>query len=221
MRKLLLIPILFMLFACGSNNSLKVIEPLEYDVEIKNNAEFILIKEGTNVEEFTNNLENYLVIDTNADSYTIDWLGQSLSTFTVEELKSYEGKKLEIVSGVQKTERNDKYELLDTRDLKLDEENKFSKEATLNYDSFRPIKLVIDFNKNGETERVYKTIILAVTRDYEYNIIESNNITKIEDAYRKITESDYAQGYDWFSLDEKVRDNIHKESYVSNIRQSH
>lgn len=221
MRKLLLIPILFMLFACGSNNSLKVIEPLEYDVEIKNNAEFILIKEGTNVEEFTNNLENYLVIDTNADSYTIDWLGQSLSTFTVEELKSYEGKKLEIVSGVQKTERNDKYELLDTRDLKLDEENKFSKEATLNYDSFRPIKLVIDFNKNGETERVYKTIILAVTRDYEYNIIESNNITKIEDAYRKITENDYAQGYDCFELNDILRNNVHKESYVSNIRQSH
>lgn len=221
MKKLFLIPILLMLFACGSNNSLKVIEPLEYDVEIKNNAEFILIKEGTDVDEFTSNLENYLDINTNADSYTIDWLGQSLSTFTVEELKGYEGKKLEIVSGVQKTERNDKYELLDTRDLKLDEENKISKEATLNYDSFRPIKLVVDFNKNGKTERVYKTIILAVARDYEYNIIESNNITKIEDAYRKITESDYAQGYDWFSLDEKVRDNIHKESYVSNIRQSH
>lgn len=221
MKKIFLIPILLMLFACGSNNSLKVIEPLEYDVEIKNNAEFILIKEGTDVDEFTSNLENYLDINTNADSYTIDWLGQSLSTFTVEELKGYEGKKLETVSGVQKTERNDKYELLDTRDLKLDEENKISKEATLNYDSFRPIKLVVDFNKDGKTERVYKTIILAVARDYEYNIIESNNITKIEDAYRKITESDYAQGYDCFELNDILRNNIHKESYVSNIRQSH
>lgn len=206
-----------MLFACGSNNSLKVIEPLEYNVEIKNNAEFILIKEGTGVDEFTNNLENYLDINTNADSYTIDWLGQSLSTFTVEELKDYEGKKLETVSGVQKTERT----VLDTRDLKLDEENEISKEATLNYDSFRPIKLVIDFNKDGKIERVYKTIILAVARDYEYNIIESNNITKIEDAYRKITESDYAQGYDCFELNDILRNNIHKESYVSNIRQSH
>lgn len=217
MKKIFLIPILLMLFACGSNNSLKVIEPLEYDVEIKNNAEFILIKEGTGVDEFTNNLENYLDINTNADSYTIDWLGQSLSTFTVEELKDYEGKKLETVSGVQKTERT----VLDTRDLKLDEENKISKEATLNYDSFRPIKLVIDFNKDGKIERVYKTIILAVARDYEYNIIESNNITKIEDAYRKITESDYAQGYDCFELNDILRNNIHKESYVSNIRQSH
>ena len=217
MRKLLLIPILLMLFACGSNNSLKVIEPLEYNVEIKNNAEFILIKEGTGVDEFTNNLENYLDINTNADSYTIDWLGQSLSTFTVEELKDYEGKKLETVSGVQKTERT----VLDTRDLKLDEENEISKEATLNYDSFRPIKLVIDFNKDGKIERVYKTIILAVARDYEYNIIESNNITKIEDAYRKITENDYAQGYDCFELNDILRNNIHKESYVSNIRQSH
>lgn len=217
MRKLLLIPILLMLFACGSNNSLKVIEPLEYDVEIKNNTEFILIKEGTNVDEFTNNLENYLDINTNADSYTIDWLGQSLSTYTVEELKGYEGKKLEIVSGVQKTERT----VLDTRDLKLDEENKISKEATLNYDSFRPIKLVIDFNKDGKIERVYKTIILAVARDYEYNIIKSNSITKIEDAYRKITESDYAQGYDCFELNDILRNNVHTESYVSNIRQSH
>lgn len=217
MRKLLLIPILLMLFACGSNNSLKVIEPLEYDVEIKNNAEFILIKEGTNVDEFTNNLENYLDINTNADSYTIDWLGQSLSTYTVEELKGYEGKKLEIVSGVQKTERT----VLDTRDLKLDEENKISKEATLNYDSFRPIKLVIDFNKDGKIERVYKTIILSVARDYEYNIIKSNSITKIEDAYRKITESDYAQGYSETDLYSILINNIHNENYVSNIRQSH
>ena len=219
MRKIFLIPILLMLFACGSNNSLKVIEPLEYDVEIKNNAEFILIREGTDVDEFTNNLENHLDINTNADSYTIDWLGQSLSISTIEEMKKYEGLYLRKYSGFQSAGEN--YDLKDTRIFKLDEENVYSKEATLNYDSFRPIKLVIDFNKDGKTKRVYKTIILAVAKDYEYNIIESNNITKIEDAYRKITESDYAQGYDWFSLDEKVRDNIHKESYVSDIRQSH
>lgn len=217
MRKLLLIPILLILFACGSSTTMNVNDPLEYNIEIKNNAEFILIKEGTDVEEFTNNLENYLDINTNADSYTIDWLGQSLSTFTVEELKDYEGKKLEIVSGVQKTEHN----ALDTRNLKLDEENKISKESTLNYDSFRPIKLVIDFNKDSKTERVYKTIILAVARDYEYNIIKSNNITKIEDAYRKITESDYAQGYSDIDLYNILVNNIHNENYVSNIRQSH
>ena len=219
MRKIFLIPILLMLFACGSNNSLKVIEPLEYDVEIKNNTEFILIREGTDVDEFTNNLENHLDINTNADSCTIDWLGQSLSISTIEEMKKYEGLYLRKYSGFQSAGEN--YDLKDTRIFKLDEENVYSKEATLNYDSFRPIKLVIDFNKDGKTKRVYKTIILAVARDYEYNIIKSNNITKIEDAYRKITESDYAQGYDCFSLDEKVRDNIHKESYVSNIRQSH
>ena len=219
MRKIFLIPILLMLFACGSNNSLKVIEPLEYDIEIKNNAEFILIREGTDVDEFTNNLDNNLDIDTNADSYTIDWLGQSLSISTIEEMKKYEGLYLRKYSGFQSAGEN--YDLKDTRIFKLDEENVYSKEATLNYDSFRPIKLVIDFNKDGKTKRVYKTIILAVAKDYEYNIIESNNITKIEDAYRKITESDYAQGYGWFDLDKKVRSNIHKESYVSNIRQSH
>lgn len=219
MRKLLLIPILLMLFACGSNNSLKVIEPLEYDVEIKNDAEFILIREGTDVDEFTNNLENHLDVNTNADSYTIDWLGQSLSISTIEEMKKYEGLYLRKYSGFQSAGEN--YDLKDTRIFKLDEENVYSKEATLNYDSFRPIKLVIDFNKDGKTKRVYKTIILAVAKDYEYNIIESNNIKKIEDAYRKITENDYAQGYDWFDLDKKVRSNIHKESYVSNIRQSH
>lgn len=219
MKKIFLIPILLMLFACGSNNSLKVIEPLEYDVEIKNNAEFILIKEGTGVDEFTNNLENYLDINTNADSYTIDWLGQSLSISTIEDMKKYEGLYLRKYSGFQSAGEN--YDLKDTRIFNLDEENKISKEATLNYDSFRPIKLVIDFNKDGKTERVYKTIILAVARDYEYNIIESNNITKIEDAYRKITESDYAQGYDCFELNDILRNNVHTESYVSNIRQSH
>ena len=221
MKKLLLIPILLMLFACGSNNSLKVIEPLEYDIEIKNNAEFILIREGTNVDEFTNNLENYLDINTNADSYTIDWLGQSLSTSTIEKLKTYEGKKLRGMSGMQETGIDITYTEANAKAFNFDEESKTSKEATLNYDSFRPIKLVIDFNKDGKTERVYKIIILAVARDYEYNIIESNNITKIEDAYRKITESDYAQGYSDIDLYNIIIDNIHKESYVSNIRQSH
>lgn len=221
MKKIFLIPILLMLFACGSNNSLKVIEPLEYDIEIKNNAEFILIREGTDVEEFTNNLDNYLEIDTNADSYTIDWLGQSLSTSTIEKLKTYEGKKLRVINGMQSTAHDEDYNPIDTRIFYLDKENKYSKEATLNYDSFRPIKLVIDFNKDGKTERVYKTIILAVARDYEYNIIKSNNITKIEDVYRKITENDYSQGYDRFELNKIVRNNTHKESYVSNIRQSH
>ena len=219
MKKIFLIPILLMLFACGSNNSLKVIEPLEYDIEIKNNAEFILIKEGTGVDEFTNNLENYLDINTNADSYTIDWLGQSLSISTIEDMKKYEGLYLRKYSGFQSAGEN--YDLKDTRIFKFDEENKISKEATLNYDSFRPIKLVVDFNKDGKTERVYKTIILAVARDYDYNIIETSNITKIEDAYRKITESDYAQGYDCFELNDILRNNVHTESYVSNIRQSH
>lgn len=219
MKKIFLIPILLMLFACGSNNNLKVIEPLEYDIEIKNNAEFILIKEGTDVEEFTNNLDSYLEIDTNADSYAIDWLGQSLSVSTIEDMKKYEGLYLRKYSGFQSAGEN--YDLKDTRIFKFDEENKISKEATLNYDSFRPIKLVVDFNKDGKTERVYKTIILAVARDYEYNIIETSNITKIEDAYRKITESDYAQGYDCFELNDILRNNVHTESYVSNIRQSH
>lgn len=219
MRKLLLIPILLMLFACDSTTTMNVNDPLEYNIEIKNNAEFILVKEGTNVEEFTNNLDNFLDIDTNADSYIIDWLGQSLSISTIEEMKKYEGLYLRKYSGFQSAGEN--YDLKDTRIFKLDEENVYSKEATLNYDSFRPIKLVVDFNKDGKTKRVYKTVILAIARDYEYNIIESNNITKIEDAYRKITESDYAQGYGWFDLDEKVRSNIHEESYVSNIRQSH
>lgn len=219
MRKIFLIPILLMLFACGSNNSLKVIEPLEYDVKIKNNAEFILIREGTDVDEFTNNLKNYLDVNTNADSYTFDWLGQSLSISTIEKMKKYEGLYLRKYSGFQSAGEN--YDLKDTRIFKLDEENVYSKEATLNYDSFRPIKLVIDFNKDGKIERVYKTIILAVARDYEYNIIESNNITKIEDAYRKITEGDYAQGYSETDLYSILINNIHNENYVSNIRQSH
>lgn len=219
MKKLLLLLILIMLSACGSTTTMNVNDPLEYNIEIKNNAEFILIKEGTDVEEFTNNLNNYLDIDTNANSYTIDWLGQSLSISTIEKMKKYEGLYLRKYSGFQSAGEN--YDLKDTRIFNLEEENKISKEATLNYDSFRPIKLIVDFNKDGKTERVYKTIIIAVARDYEYNIIESNNITKIEDAYRKISENDYAQGYDCFELNKIVRNNTHKESYVSNIRQSH
>ena len=221
MKKLLLIPMILLLFACNNTRTLNVNEPLEYSIRIKDNAEFILVKEGTDIEEFTSDLNHYLDIDTNADSQTIDWLGQSLCTSTIEKLKTYEGKELLAISGIQSTARDEDYHPIDTRIFYLDKENKYSKEATLNYDSFRPIKLVIDFNKDGQTERVYKMINLAVARDYEYNIIESNNITRIEDAYRKINESDCAQGYDEYDLYKLHVDAIHRESYVSNIRQSH
>ena len=91
MKKLLLIPFITFLFACSNGSTaLNVNEPLTYDVKIKDNAEFILVKEGTSVDEFTNNLESYLDINTNADSYEIDWLGESLSHYSREELeKSY------------------------------------------------------------------------------------------------------------------------------------
>lgn len=144
-----------------NTRTLNVNEPLEYSIRIKDNAEFILVKEGMDIEEFTSNLNHYLDIDTNADSYTIDWLGQSLCTSTIEKLKTYEGKELLAISGIQSTARDKDYHPIDTRIFYLDKENKYSKEATLNYDSFRPIKLVIDFNKDGEIERVYKTNILS------------------------------------------------------------
>ena len=219
MKKLLLIPIITMLFACSSNAALSVNEPLTYDVKIKDNAEFILVKEGTSVDEFTNNLESYLDISTNADSYEIDWVGESLSTYTREDLKKLEGKTAERLNGMLSTDEvND----VDTTNKKIDieKEIRVSKESTLNYDSFRPIELIIDFTKDGETEIYYKQITLAVAREEEYNIISSNNIVTMEEAYRQIGLSD---GIDYNPIASHYFStyiNASKEDgYFSNIRQ--
>lgn len=219
MKKLLFMPIITMLFACSSNATLSVNEPLTYDVKIKDNAEFILVKEGTSVDEFTDNLESYLDIDTNADSYEIDWLGESLSTYTREDLKKLEGKTAERLSGMLSTDEvND----VDTTNKKIDieKEIRVSKESTLNYDSFRPIELIIDFTKDGETETYYKQITLAVAREEEYNIISSNNIVTMEEAYRQIGLSD---GIDYNPIASHYFTtyiNASKEDgYFSNIRQ--
>ena len=219
MKKLLLIPIITMLFACSSNATLSVNEPLTYDVKIKDNAEFILVKEGTSVDEFTNNLESYLDISTNADSYEIDWVGESLSTYTREDLKKLEGKTPERLSGMLSTDEvND----VDTTNKKIDieKEIRVSKESTLNYDSFRPIELIIDFTKDGKTEIYYKQITLAVAREEEYNIISSNNIVTMEEAYRQIGLSD---GIDYNPIASHYFTtyiNASKEDgYFSNIRQ--
>ena len=216
MKKLLLIPIITMLFACSSNATLSVNEPLTYDVKIKDNAEFILIKEGTSVDEFTNSLESYLDINTNADSYEIDWVGESLSTYTREEIKSLDRKQTFRLSGMREISEID---LNNLPIIDIDNEIQVSKESTLNYDSFRPIELIIDFTKDGETETYYKQITLAVAREDEYNVISSNNITTMEEAYRQIGLNDgihynksnyYREQYDLSSA---------SNGYVSNIRQ--
>ena len=219
MKKLLLIPIITMLFACSSNATLSVNELLTYDVKIKDNAEFILVKEGTSVDEFTNNLESYLDIDTNADSYTIDWLGESLSAYTREDLKNLDGELAYSLSGMRSAEegRNDHYA---EQVIDIENEIMVSKEATLNYDSFRPIELIVDFTKDGETETYYKQITLAVAREDEYNVISSNNITTMEEAYRQIGLSD---GIDYNPVASHYFTtyiNASKEDgYFSNIRQ--
>ena len=219
MKKLLLIPIITILFACSSNTTMNVNEPLTYDVKIKDNAEFILVKEGTSVDEFTNNLESYLDIDTNADSYTIDWLGESLSAYTREELKNLDGELAYSLSGMRSAEegRNDHYA---EQVIDIENEIMVSKEATLNYDSFRPIELIVDFTKDGETETYYKQITLAVAREDEYNVISSNNITTMEEAYRQIGLSD---GIDYNPVASHYFTtyiNASKEDgYFSNIRQ--
>ena len=215
MKKLLLIPIITMLFACSSNATLSVNEPLTYDVKIKDNAEFILVKEGTSVDEFTNSLESYLDINTNADSYEIDWVGESLSTYTREEMKSLDGKQTFRLSGMREISEID---LNNLPIIDIDNEIQVSKESTLNYDSFRPIELIIDFTKDGETETYYKQITLAVAREDEYNVISSNNITTMEEAYRQIGLNDgiiYETG-DYF---EQYFSSSVLDGYLSNIRQ--
>ena len=204
-----------MLFACSSNATLSVNEPLTYDVKIKDNAEFILVKEGTSVDEFTNNLESYLDISTNADSYEIDWVGESLSTYTREEMKSLDGKQTFRLSGMREISEID---LNNLPIIDIDNEIQVSKESTLNYDSFRPIELIIDFTKDGETETYYKQITLAVAREDEYNVISSNNITTMEEAYRQIGLNDgiiYETG-DYF---EQYFSSSVLDGYLSNIRQ--
>ena len=215
MKKLLLIPIITILFACSSNATLSVNEPLTYDVKIKDNAEFILVKEGTSVDEFTNSLESYLDINTNADSYEIDWVGESLSTYTREEMKSLDGKQTFRLSGMREISEID---LNNLPIIDIDNEIQVSKESTLNYDSFRPIELIIDFTKDGETETYYKQITLAVAREDEYNVISSNNITTMEEAYRQIGLNDgiiYETG-DYF---EQYFSSSVLDGYLSNIRQ--
>ena len=215
MKKILFMPIITMLFACSSNATLSVNESLTYDVKIKDNAEFILVKEGTSVDEFTNNLESYLDISTNADSYEIDWVGESLSTYTREEMKSLDGKQTFRLSGMREISEID---LNNLPIIDIDNEIQVSKESTLNYDSFRPIELIIDFTKDGETETYYKQITLAVAREDEYNVISSNNITTMEEAYRQIGLNDgiiYETG-DYF---EQYFSSSVLDGYLSNIRQ--
>ena len=183
-NKLAYIPLIF-LFACSNSSTLNVNNPLAYDVKIKDNAEFILVKEGTSVDEFTNNLVSYLDIDTNADSYAIDWLGESLSTYDEDTLNELDGKEAYFTSGI-----DDYGDWDNLKTIVIKEEVEVSKETTLNYDSFRPIKLIIKFSKDGTIEKYYKQIILAVCKQEDYDVIFSSNISSIEEVYRKLDERD-------------------------------
>ena len=183
-NKLAYIPLIF-LFACSNSSTLNINNPLAYDVKIKDNAEFILVKEGTSVDEFTNNLVSYLDIDTNADSYAIDWLGESLSTYDEDTLNELDGKEAYFTSGI-----DDYGDWDNLKTIVIKEEVEVSKETTLNYDSFRPIKLIIKFSKDGIEKTYYKQIILAVCKQEDYDVIFSSNISSIEEVYRKLDERD-------------------------------
>ena len=209
-KLVVLIPFMF-LFACSNSSSvsLNANEPLTYDVKIKDNTEFILVKEGTSVDEFTNNLESYLAIDTNADSYTIDWLGESLSTYDEDTLNEIDGKEAYFINGIDYY-----FDWDNLKTINVEEEVIASKETTLNYDSFRPIKLIIKFSKDGIEKTYYKQIILAVCKQEDYDVISSNNIKTIDEVYRKLDEID--------GFTSNIKDYVqtsYSNGYTSNIRQ--
>ena len=98
--------------------------------------------------------------------------------------------------------------------INVEEEVIASKETTLNYDSFRPIKLIIKFSKDGIEKTYYKQIILAVCKQEDYDVISSNNIKTIDEVYRKLDEID--------GFTSNIKDYVqtsYSNGYTSNIRQ--
>lgn len=186
--------ILNLLSGCSSTTSLEVNNPLEYTVNVKDNAEFILIKKDTSIDETTQIIEDNLDIKTNADSYEIDWYGEAASSFTKEEYEE----NVEFWNSLSDKEKggndvlyNDTIEgysyyivRSSTIDDNLDLET--IKENTLNHESIRPIELIIDFTKDGQTETYYKQILLCVAKEDKYEVIKNNNVLTIEDIYKTL-----------------------------------
>lgn len=193
-RKILFILLVLITFtACSKKITIEVNNPLEYSVGIKNNAEFILIKEGTSIEEATQIIKENLEMETNADSYEFDWYGEALSSFE-EDMSTFTSEDM-------------------ADDLKLANDIvKESKELTLNHDSFRPIELIFTFTKNQEIKVYYKQILLCVAEDDEYNVLLTNDATTVEDAYIAIYHNTSGMNYDDYM------ENAMQEGYFSNIK---
>lgn len=205
-----LLPILLILLcACSSKSTtITVNDPLSYSVNIKDDAEYILVKEGTSIEEATQIILDNLDIETNADSYELEWYGEMYAELTREDLETVVSKKDNVIS------EREPYADVHVSYLKYAKnfgDVKESQELTLNHDSIRPIELIFDFTKDGETITYYKEILLCVARDTQYNIIDSISVDKtIENLYQTLDAKTNQQTV--FSY---ARDN---EGYVSNIR---
>lgn len=208
MKKIIFILLtLIALTACDNQTiSLEVNDPLEYSVNIKNNAEFILIKEGTSIEEATRIIKDNLDIETNADSYEFDWWGEAYSALTREDLVFLSEDYLTgVLNEGRFAEVNEAFSD-DITDVSI------SKKLTLDNESFRPIELIIDFTKDGKTETLYEQILLCVAQDAEYNAIAMNAVTTIENAFIALWNE--APRYSYSELYSIAK----KEGHYSNIR---
>lgn len=225
MKKILIIVIaLLALTGCGqTTTTMEVADSLYYSVNIKDNVEFILIKEDTSIEEATQIIKDNIEVETNADSYEFDWYGEIYSYETresIEELIESNG-----IGGEKIPTTNEEREKVgeygpNTNTLAykkhilehLGEEN-YDKELTLSYESIQPIELIIDFKKDGETTTEYKQILVCVAKEDIYDVLKTNQIKKIEDLYITI----YSEIPLFNSMAEETSYNI-SQGYVSNIR---
>lgn len=185
MKKITFLFILLLTFsACVSKKdavSLEVNDSLSYVVSIKNKAEFILIKEGISIDEATQIILDNLDIETNADNYQFDWYGEAYSDLTREDIEEYRSTYYDDDGSINiyKSEENPIVDAFidDVTDTSV------SKELTLNNDSFRPIELVVDFIKDGNTETFYKQILVCVAEEEQYNVLKNSDAKTIEEAY--------------------------------------
>lgn len=216
MKKFLIIFItLLVLTGCDrQSNKLEVNDPLKYSVSIKDNAEFILIKEGTSIEEATKIIKDNLDIDTNADSYDLDWYGEAYAAYYKEDIENLieeygaGGKKIE-----EKKNIADDFKKIYQVEYEHLGDEIYAKELTLNNESIRPIELILDFKKDDETITEYKQILVCISKEDIYDVLSKEQPRTIEGMYSLLNKNGLL-----FTDANKLVDYVSDMGYASNLR---
>ncbi len=210
-----------MLTACSGNANTEegidfsVNEPLVVHISMKENAEYIPVREYTSVSDF--NPEEYIDIDINkADaSYEVHWVGEQFA-YRVDSYADFFDEGTTYKDPITPLSDSEDSLSLQNKFKHIDEDTlEKSRQDTLDNEGIKCISIYVDVNYENEIHPYYIDSLLLVSPDELLETVMNESTRKVENVlveiYKRKTQLGYKSG-GWFDDPRSV-----DKGYMSNI----